>query len=225
VESHQRLAQEIWHLVADLPLELVEDLAHTLDRFSAVGWQQLRMQVPQAFAQPGVRERVGEFVDFWQAHAPGASAKSVSLALLAAAQAEEYHRQRQQVELVWTGPDSRLIPLRRTDQALLQLINEARETLHIVSFAVYKVKAIAQALVRAAQRGVSIAIYLETPEASEGRIAFDTIGPWVRRSYNMPTSTSGPWRDGPTQPRADTARCTPRSPWRMVKRCWSPAPI
>ena len=82
----------------------------------------------------------------------------------------------QRLELVWTGPDSQVIPLRRTDQALLQLIDEAQMTLHIVSYAVYKIEAIAQALVNAAQRGVSIAVYLETPDASEGRVAFDTIG-------------------------------------------------
>ena len=73
------------------------------------------------------------------------------------------------------GPDSQVIPLRRTDQALLQLIDGAQETLHVVSFAVYKPQAIAQALVRAARRGVSIAVYLETPDSSEGRVAFDTI--------------------------------------------------
>jgi phosphatidylserine/phosphatidylglycerophosphate/cardiolipin synthase-like enzyme len=45
----------------------------------------------------------------------------------------------------------------------------------VVSFVVYKVQPIAEALVRAAGRGVSITICLETPDASEGKIAFDTI--------------------------------------------------
>jgi phosphatidylserine/phosphatidylglycerophosphate/cardiolipin synthase-like enzyme len=48
--------------------------------------------------------------------------------------------------------------------------------LHIVSFAVYKIQPIAQALVNAAKRQVRVFIYLETAAASEGRIAFDTIG-------------------------------------------------
>jgi phosphatidylserine/phosphatidylglycerophosphate/cardiolipin synthase-like enzyme len=47
--------------------------------------------------------------------------------------------------------------------------------LTIVSFAVYKATSIMPALVQAAQRGVSITICLETPDASEGKIAFDTI--------------------------------------------------
>ena len=49
----------------------------------------------------------------------------MALALSAAAQAVEAERCQERLELVWTGPDSRLIPLRRTDQALLQLIDGA----------------------------------------------------------------------------------------------------
>ena len=99
----------------------------------------------------------------------------MALGLLAAAQVEEHHRYHQRLELVWTGPDSQIIPLRRTDQALLQLIHSAQKTLHIVSFAVYRAEAITRALVEAAERGVSVAIYLETPDASERRITYDTI--------------------------------------------------
>lgn len=65
--------------------------------------------------------------------------------------------------------------MRRTDQALLQLIQDAERSLHIVSFAVYKVEIITKALVAAAERGVTIAIYLETPDASEGKMTYDTI--------------------------------------------------
>jgi phosphatidylserine/phosphatidylglycerophosphate/cardiolipin synthase-like enzyme len=171
----QRLAQEIHRLVADLPAELVGRLSNVLSEAGTENWHRLRAQAVNAMTQPAVRERVSEFLDFWQSNAPAVSAESVALSLLAAAQVEEHYREHQRLELVWTGPDSRVIPLRRTDQALLQLINEAQETLHIVSFAVYKAEAISQAIVNAARRGVSVAIYLETPDASERKITFDTI--------------------------------------------------
>ena len=171
----QRLAREIRRLVADLPAELAAGLADALGRASTTDWHRLRAQAISAVTQPGVRERVGEFLDFWQSNAPDVGAENVVLGLLVAAQVEEHHRCGQRLELVWTGPDNQVIPLRRTDQALLQLINEAENSLDIVSFAVYKVEAIAQALINAVQRGVSVAVYLETPDASEGKIAFDTI--------------------------------------------------
>jgi phosphatidylserine/phosphatidylglycerophosphate/cardiolipin synthase-like enzyme len=161
--------------MADLPDELVDSLANALSPASTTDWHQVRARAMAAVAQPAVRERVGEFFDFWRSNAPDVNPESVALGLLAAAQVEEHHRHHQRLELVWTGPDSQVIPLRRTDQALLQLIHSAQKTLHIVSFAVYKAEAITRALVEAAQRGVSAAIYLETPDASERKIAYDTI--------------------------------------------------
>ncbi len=97
------------------------------------------------------------------------------MALLAASAAESEHRESQSVELVWTGPDSHVIPVRRIDQALLQIIAEAHTRLLIVSFAVYKAESILQAITDAVQRRVKVTLCLETPEASEGKIAFDAI--------------------------------------------------
>lgn len=173
---HQQLAQEIHRLVTDIPDEFVVRIAEVLVKADAANWAWLRWQTRNVVAQPGLGERLGKFLDFWQTHAPDVSPESVAMGMLTAAQVESYHRQSQQLELVWTGPDSQIIPLRRTDQALLQLINEAQHNLHIVSFAVYKAQAITKALVKAAQRNVTISIYLETPSASEGKITFDTIG-------------------------------------------------
>ena len=169
------LAQAIQRLVADLPAELVANVAASLEQSERLNWSRRRLAVLDAIPQPAVRERVSALLDLWQATAPALSGQSVALALSAAAQATEAERCQERLELVWTGPDSRLIPLRRTDQALLQLIDGAQETLHIVSFAVYRIEAIARALARAASRGVAISLYLETPDASEGRIAYDTL--------------------------------------------------
>jgi phosphatidylserine/phosphatidylglycerophosphate/cardiolipin synthase-like enzyme len=174
--GQQRLAQEIHHLVNGIPAEFVVRIANVLAKADAANWSVLRWQVRNAVAQPHLNQRLDTFLDFWQAHAPDVSPESVAMGLLAAAAAQDHYRQAQQLELVWTGPDSQIIPLRRTDQALLQLIHEAQADLHVVSFAVYKVQAITDALIQAAQRGVSISIYLETPDASKGKIGFDTIG-------------------------------------------------
>lgn len=173
--THTDLAQAIQRLVADLPAELVAALTTALEESGHLGWALRRLAVLGAIPQPAIREQVGAFLDLWQATAPTLSSQSVALALSAAAQAVAAERSQERLELVWTGPDSRLIPLRRTDQALLQLIDGAQETLHIVSFAVYRIEAVARALARAASRGVAISLYLETPDASEGRIAYDTL--------------------------------------------------
>ena len=173
---HQQLAQEIHRLVTDIPDEYVVRIGEVLVKAGAANWNWLRWQTLNVVAQQNLGERLGKFLDFWQTHAPDVSPESVAMGMLTAAQVEAHYRNYQQLELVWTGPDSQIIPLRRTDQALLQLINEAQHNLHIVSFAVYKAQTITRALVKAARRNVTISIYLETPSASEGKITFDTIG-------------------------------------------------
>jgi phosphatidylserine/phosphatidylglycerophosphate/cardiolipin synthase-like enzyme len=169
------LIRAISRLAEDLPAELAERIATDLEAHGPTGWPQLRRQVMRSVAHASVHKQLEQLLDVWETQAPPVDATAVALALRAAAQTAVYQRQQQKVELVWTGPDTGIVPLRRTDQALLQLIREAEETLHIVSFAVYKVTAVAQALVAAAARGVRICIYLETPEASAGRMSNDPM--------------------------------------------------
>jgi phosphatidylserine/phosphatidylglycerophosphate/cardiolipin synthase-like enzyme len=171
----RQMARHIRQLVADMPEELARDLAAVWQQTDTADWFHFQAKTAEVIAPPDLRQRVKGFLDYWRQEAPAVSAAAVALALLAAAETGAHQRRVQQLELVWTGPDSQVIPLRRTDQALLQLIHEARQTLHVVSFAVYKADNIAQALVEAADRGVAIAIYLETASASEGKMSLDTV--------------------------------------------------
>ena len=129
------------------------------------------------------------------------------MALRTAAYAVSVHRAESSTELVWTGPNPEALPLRRTDQALLEVINAAQQTLTIVTFAAYKVPAVAEALVRAAQRHVRIRIIIESAQASEGKIAYeaiDALGPDVGTMaavYVWPLDAANRWTT-----RAITAR-------------------
>lgn len=169
------LVKQIHRLVGDMPEALVLSLAAAWQECENGRWSQLKAKANSIVSQPNLQQKATAFLDYWRMQQPGVTVESVTLALLTATQVSNYYRQAQRLELVWTGPDSQVIPLRRTDQALLQLIHEAQQSLHIVSFAVYKVDNIAQALVTAAERGVSISIYLETPDASEGKMSLDTM--------------------------------------------------
>lgn len=169
------LAEAVYSLVKDLPPELVETLASRLQENAHVSPQELgRLSV--TFPQPNFAQLVEEFLQHWRQLAPEVPAQSIALAMRSASRSVSETRRSQQLEFVWTGPDSRYIPLRRTHQALLQLVEEATNSLHIVSFAVYKAEAIVKALVASLDRGVDVAIYLETPDASQGKVAFNPIG-------------------------------------------------
>jgi phosphatidylserine/phosphatidylglycerophosphate/cardiolipin synthase-like enzyme len=171
----RRLAQETQRLAAVLPAELAYALAETISQQADGNRSYARAKALNAVASPVYRARIADLFRAWEQLAPEVSGQSVALALLTASVAESAHRESQSVELVWTGPDSHVIPVRRTDQALLQLIAEARTRLLIVSFAVYKAESILQSIHDALQRGVVTTLCLETPDASEGKIAFDTI--------------------------------------------------
>jgi phosphatidylserine/phosphatidylglycerophosphate/cardiolipin synthase-like enzyme len=89
--------------------------------------------------------------------------------------AERERREGQSVELVWTGPDVGVVPLRRTEQVVLQVIDSAIERLLVVSYAVFNIPRIGEALVRAADRGVAIRLIVESPDRIEGQKAYSTL--------------------------------------------------
>jgi phosphatidylserine/phosphatidylglycerophosphate/cardiolipin synthase-like enzyme len=119
-------------------------------------------------------ERVARLLSAWR-KAPHVTPQSLGWAIAAAEATDEWHRTSTRADLVWTGPLGPGSTFRRTDQALLEVIERAQKQLLIVSFAVYKVEAIQRALVAAVDRGVSIRLVLETSDASGGRYDGDPV--------------------------------------------------
>lgn len=98
----------------------------------------------------------------------------------------------QAVELVWTGPTTPFVPARRTEQALLEVINGAERTLHITSFVAYDVSTIVKALNAAGERGVAISMLLELSQEHGGAITFDAAR---LMSVLVPTAKLYAWRE------------------------------
>jgi phosphatidylserine/phosphatidylglycerophosphate/cardiolipin synthase-like enzyme len=174
-EHQEAFISQAIQLATDLPASLIQTLAQVIESCDPQDWTYARLQILQITPQPRFRALIGEFLDTWREQALAITPLSAALALLTAATAARQYQEEQTVELVWTGPDSVGISLRRTDQALLQVINAAQHSLLIVSFAVYRTPAIAQALVRAVERGVRLRICVEAPEPGGQRMAYDTI--------------------------------------------------
>ncbi|HTE21288.1 MAG TPA: DISARM system phospholipase D-like protein DrmC [Armatimonadota bacterium] len=122
--------------------------------------------------QQSARDILAELLSFWRRNAPGMRPDQLAWALRAASTADEERVRRQSVELVWTGPVAGNSALRRTEQALLELIESARRSLILVTFAAYKVPQISEALLRAAGRGVEIVFIAESPDAGAGKVSF-----------------------------------------------------
>jgi phosphatidylserine/phosphatidylglycerophosphate/cardiolipin synthase-like enzyme len=168
------LLRQVYELAQELPAQAIQPLVSSIANSPAGHWSQTLRQAQGAIAHAYYREKVGNFVDAWRASAPEAEPAGVALALETAIYCVEATRRSQTLELVWTGPQSDTA-LRRTDQALLQLIESARSELLIVSFAVYSIPDIRAALVRASKRGVQLTIIIESPKESDGKIAYDGL--------------------------------------------------
>ena len=103
------------------------------------------------------------------------SAVSLSLALRSAIHCSEFTNEGTNLELVWSGPSKPLSSIRRTDQVLADMIVEARQSILVVSFAVYKVPGIMNGLRAAMDKGVAVKIIIETEKDSHGRLKTDGL--------------------------------------------------
>ena len=133
----------------------------------------LASNIIQKFTNPRFRRAIQDLMVAWQEDSTfNWGSRELAAALAGSAHTAQAIQQKLAVELAWTGPDDSSLPIRRTDQVLLQLIRECRQELTLISFAIYKVPVIAQALIDALDRGVTVRFIAETPESGDGKIPF-----------------------------------------------------
>jgi cardiolipin synthase len=101
-------------------------------------------------------------------------AEDVSL-VFGAIQTYRENDPKNRITLAWSGPNLRGVPMRKTAQVIIEMIDDAKTSLFLSSFSFYKAKDITDHLVLAAARGVSISLLLETPQSSHNKINKDPL--------------------------------------------------
>lgn len=167
-----RLLAQIRTVAQDLPPSMLESVMALIGDWQGYPSDALKGQLLQKLPHTRWRQSVTHLLETWQREANEMSGGAIATALATAAHCETQAQTDLSLEIVWTGPDGSGIPVRRTEQVLLQLIREAQHTLTIVSFAVYKVPEITQALIAAMNRGVCVKIIAETPEETHEPVPF-----------------------------------------------------
>lgn len=173
--KHAAFIGQAQRLAAEMPPAMAEALAEAIERSVGPLRASDRSDILQSVSQPHYRALADQFLEAWQTTAPDLGPQAVSLALQAAAASEQAGRERQSVELVWTGPDTRVVPLRQTEQVILQVVESARDRLTLVSYVVYKIPRVRDAVIRAAARGVSVRVVIEAWDRCEGRQTYDRL--------------------------------------------------
>lgn len=107
--------------------------------------------------------------------APEVDAKTMSHVLTTASLAVQKTAGAQSADLVWTGPQTEVVPVRRTEQVLLEIADSARKELLIVSFVAYKADKVVEALRSAVSRGILVRIVLEIGEEHGGKVTLDPV--------------------------------------------------
>lgn len=183
----ERLLEAVTAVVCLISPEKVQALAGRIRRS---GGGEANVLLSDVVGTPAAKAIVDQLVNAWQVTSVG----PIELAsmLLAASHAFENMSTRQSTELVWTGPTTPFVSARRTEQALLQVINAAKQTLFVTSFVAYDVSTIVKALNDASAQGVSISMLLESSQEHGGSISFDAIG---KMKALVPNAHLYTWRD------------------------------
>lgn len=166
------LLQRVARAVRAVPRPILEPFCRLLEDLPPNPSRSATGAVLRAVTQQAARDVLTELVSFWRRVVPTMRADQLAWALRAASITDEERVQSQSIELVWTGPVSGQTTLRRTEQALLEVIEGARWSIILVTFAAYKIPHISDALLAAARRDVRIVFIAESPDASAGKIAF-----------------------------------------------------
>jgi len=121
----------------------------------------------------------------------GHTPNEVALALEAAVATIEIQA-KNTTELVWTGPSTHAIPIRKTEQVLCELIDWAKSRLFIVSYVAYEVASIFKTLESASERGVQISILLEPSQSKGGKVSHDSTRELLNK---IPTINAYSWSE------------------------------
>jgi cardiolipin synthase len=167
---------DIWDSVASIAVALhfdrLEVLAEAVGKFAS--WRQFN-EGEEIFG-PGMDPLLVEgFMKAW-AKSPEVHGWQISSALKAAARAAALAEAAESINLVWTGPKTGLIPIRKTEQAIREVIDESERGLFIVSYVFHNASSIVEGLNAAIERGVKVRILLESPIAHGGATSGDGLG-------------------------------------------------
>ena len=174
-QEHHQIGAAATRLADRLPHSVMITVAGAVSQNGHLDLAAARHSILQCVPMPDFRDATTDFIDHWHTHAPSVGAEAVAVAILTAAKSEHDHRHEETVEIVWTGPETEEARFRRTEQAILEVVNMASKRLTVVSYAVYRIPRIREALIAAANRGVSIRLIVETPNRIKGQGEYDCL--------------------------------------------------
>lgn len=187
-------AEEVASLTEKLGSRLALRLSGLLAEIEPGSWAARKKSLLNMPSEPELRLRLEAMLE--EGFALGLDAKTQAMVMRASALVCEKVLNRRSLELVWSGPDSRKPPSRLTRQAMLEVIENARENLLIVAYTMHRIKSLHEALLLALERGVRLTLVIEdlshTGDMSLGALRKLSAKSSFRRYYVWPREEKHP---------------------------------
>jgi cardiolipin synthase len=181
----------LFDAISDLVFLLSEETIQAIaSRLKGAEKSNVQSALVGVVSSPAARKALADVVQTWLA--TEASPHELELMLLATSHAHHKMSEKQQIELVWTGPTTSFVSARRTEQVLLQVISSAMETLFITSFVAYDISNVVTSINAAIERGVAVNMLLESSQSHGGSIEIDVIG---KMQSLIPKARFFTWRE------------------------------
>lgn len=166
-----QLMDAVTELASNVSPERLDVIARDISKSTSSDFRSISVH---NLTTPVVYQLTQKLFDAWKR----SSVSSLELAGMLRGASCAYLKAKQDVttELIWSGPKTPIVSTRRTEQALLEVIDSAEDRLFIVSFVIYKVPLIFDAIEAALNRKVSVSMLLESSDQHGGSISVDAIG-------------------------------------------------
>ena len=140
------------------------------------------LEAPAAVSLDKIANKLGDRVNpdhlhilrtFFEKGSKELSPRELGVALAASLAAGDGRQQESPAEIVWTGPETSQLGIRRNDQVLYDLIQGATREILLVTFSAAKIDLLRGALMGSLARGVPLRLILEFEESSAGQLTKD----------------------------------------------------
>lgn len=182
--------------VQSTPSEIIYEVLKIIREWHATPSDFQKKKLLSSIQSPHSKDKLKKIIDCWVNDFPELTSDGVCLSIQSSL-ATFRTLPTPSLELIWTGPEDLTTTLRRTDQALLELIQGANKHLLIVSFAVYKAQPIIDAIETAILRNVKVIICLEDSDGNQGKLSFSGLNAFSESVFKLASFYTWPIENRP----------------------------
>lgn len=194
--DNRDLVDLIADFVQSTPSEIIQEILNMIQDWEGIPSDIQKTKLISSIQSPHTKSKLRKLIDCWDTILPGLTSESVFLSIQSSLRTLQLSNL-PLPELIWTGPEHFTSNFRRTDQALLGLINGADEQLLVVSFAVYKAQPIIDAIKNAILRNVKVIICLEDSDGSQGKLSFSGLKAFSESVFKLASFYTWPIKNRP----------------------------